>query len=203
MRGTAGGFGGLHSLTHRNAAHSPSRYTARPLTSPSINETHMKKPAFLLACLLPLATASAAPSSSPAAEPAADDLHATISTLDEAVFDAFNRCSAPEQLRKHAGYFAPDVEFYHDTGGVTWTREAMLTNTEKYVCGHFRRELVPGSLKVFPIKDFGAISQGTHRFCQFDATTCDGEADFTMVWKQADGGWQITRVLSYGHRPNQ
>lgn len=134
---------------------------------------------------------------------AADPLFETISTLDAAVFDAFNHCSEPEQLQKHASYFARDVEFYHDTGGVTWSRQEMLDNTAKFVCGNFRRELVAGSLKVFPIKDFGAIAQGSHRFCQFDTGKCDGIADFAMVWSNLNGGWQITRVLSYGHRPNQ
>ncbi|UHQ18325.1 nuclear transport factor 2 family protein [Lysobacter sp. KIS68-7] len=126
----------------------------------------------------------------------------TISALDTAVFDAFNHCSAPEQLQKHASYFAPDVEFYHDTGGVTWSRQDMIANTEQHVCGHFRRELVPGTLKVFPIKDFGAIEQGTHRFCQFDTGKCEGIADFVIVWSNQDGHWLITRVLSYGHRAN-
>jgi len=129
-------------------------------------------------------------------------LFETISALDTAVFDAFNTCSVPEQLQKHASYFAPDVEFYHDTGGVTWSRQEMLANTEKYVCGHFRRELVPNTLKVFPIKDVGAIEQGSHRFCQFDSGKCEGIADFVIVWSHQDGHWQITRVLSYGHRPN-
>lgn len=134
---------------------------------------------------------------------AADPLFDTLSALDAEVFDAFNRCSAPEQLRKHASYFAENVEFYHDTGGVTWSRQEMLANTEKHVCGNFSRELVAGTLKVFPVKDFGAISQGTHRFCQFDTDACEGLADFTMVWHLREGRWQITRVLSYGHRPNQ
>jgi len=129
-------------------------------------------------------------------------LFETISALDAAVFDAFNTCSVPEQLQKHASYFAPDVEFYHDTGGVTWSRQEMLANTEKYVCGHFRRGLLPDTLKVFPIKDFGAIEQGSHRFCQFDGGKCEGIADFLIVWSNQDGRWQITRVLSYGHRPN-
>lgn len=123
-----------------------------------------------------------------------------VSALDSEVFAAFNACSDPAQLQKHAAYFAPDVEFYHDTGGVTWTRDAMIANTEQYVCGHFRRELMPGTLAVFPIKDFGAIARGSHRFCQFDSDTCDGMADFTMVWHLRDGVWAITRVLSYGHR---
>ena len=145
-------------------------------------------------------------------ETGADPLSSTISALDGAVFDAFNRCDTNGQLQKHASYFAADVEFYHDTGGVTWTRDAMLANTEKHVCGKIRRELVPGTLKVFPIKDYGAIEQGVHRFCRVGATECEGMADFVIVWRRQDtpldglqsqrAQWQITRVLSYGHRPN-
>ncbi|GGA78906.1 DUF4440 domain-containing protein [Arenimonas soli] len=131
---------------------------------------------------------------------AAESLYETIAALDSTAFDAFNRCSEPAQLEKHAGYFAEDVEFYHDTGGVTWTRDEMLANTEKHVCGHFSRELVPDTLQVHPIKDFGAISQGSHRFCQFASGKCEGMADFTMIWRHKDGVWQVTRVLSYGHR---
>jgi len=126
----------------------------------------------------------------------------TVGKLDTAVFDAFNTCGTPMQLEKHASYFAPDVEFYHDTGGVTWSRAEMIENTRKYACGKFRRELVPGTLKVFPIKDFGAIEQGTHRFCQFGSGQCEGMADFVIVWHNVDGIWKITRVLSYGHRAN-
>lgn len=131
---------------------------------------------------------------------AAQSLYATVAALDSAAFDAFNRCSDPVQLERHAGYFAKDVEFYHDTGGVTWTRDEMLANTRKHVCGNFSRELVPGTLQVHPINDFGAISQGSHRFCQFASGKCDGLADFTMIWRHQDGAWQVTRVLSYGHR---
>lgn len=129
-----------------------------------------------------------------------DALFQTISALDTAVFGAFNHCSDPTQLLKHEGYFATDVEFYHDTGGVTWTRDAMLENTRKNVCGHFSRELIPGSLRIYPIKDFGAIETGSHRFCQFNSGKCEGLADFSIVWRLKDDVWQITRVLSYGHR---
>jgi quercetin dioxygenase-like cupin family protein len=134
------------------------------------------------------------------AQDAPVELFQTISSLDSAVFEAFNQCSSAEQLEKHASYFAPDVEFYHDTGGVTWTRDQMLANTRKYVCGKFRRELIPASLKIFPIKEFGAVEQGVHQFCQFKSGDCEGKADFVMVWRNLGGAWQITRVLSYGHR---
>jgi Domain of unknown function (DUF4440) len=124
-----------------------------------------------------------------------------VAALDREVFDAFNTCAVPGQLEKHARYFSEAVEFYHDTGGVTWNRNEMLANTAKYVCGNFRRELVPGSLRVYSIKDFGAIAQGVHRFCQFKSGKCDGAAEFLMVWRQQGAEWSITRVMSYGHRP--
>jgi hypothetical protein len=81
----------------------------------------------------------------------------------------------------------------------------MLENTRRYVCGRFTRELVPGTLRVHPIKDFGAIAQGSHRFCQArrppGSPRCEGQADFTLVWRRNANAWTITRVLSYGHRP--
>lgn len=151
-----------------------------------------------------LAAAVAAPADATSgdgmAAPSAEALDATVAALDAAVFDAFNRCSDPAQLERHARYFAEDVEFYHDTGGVTWTREAMLEGTRRHVCGQFTREIVPGTLRVYPIKDFGAIAQGTHRFCPFASGRCEGIAEFTMVWRFKEGDWQVTRVLSYGHR---
>ena len=48
--------------------------------------------------------------------------HYDDESVGAAVFDAFNRCDRPGQLDRHAAYFDPSVEFYHDTGGVTWTR---------------------------------------------------------------------------------
>ena len=130
-----------------------------------------------------------------------EQLTQVVDALDTAVFDAFNTCADPAQLAKHAAYFDEGVEFYHDNGGVTWTRDEMIERTRANVCGNDRRERVPGTLAVFPIKGFGAIAQGTHRFCAATATECAGEADFVMIWRERDGQWQVTRVLSYAHRP--
>lgn len=153
--------------------------------------------ALCMAFILAPASASGNPS---ATSPAARSLYETISSLDEAVFASFNRCDEPAELQRHASYFASDVEFYHDTGGVTWTREDMLANTARNVCGKIRRELVAGTLEVFPIKDHGAIAQGVHSFCHIDTGQCEGMADFVVVWRHQDDQWQITRVLSYDHR---
>ena len=151
----------------------------------------------LVACLVAAGAANAAPE---------EDLAATIATLDTAAFDAFNDCAAPGKLDKYASFFAPDVEFYHDLGGVTWTRDAMIAQTKANVCGKFQRELVPGTLKVWPIKDFGALARGEHRFCHYKAGgathPCEGQAEFTILWHRDGDKWTITRAFSYGHGSN-
>ena len=133
----------------------------------------------------------------------APDLATTIAALDTAAFDAFNHCDKPGQLDRYASFFAPDVEFYHDLGGVSWTRDAMIATTKQNVCGKFQRELVPGTLKVWPIKDYGALARGEHRFCHYkpDGTThpCEGQAEFTILWRHQGDAWVITRAFSYGH----
>ena len=124
----------------------------------------------------------------------------TMKALDTEVFDSFNHCQNKQELNKHASFFAADVEFYHDNGGVTWDRNSMIANTKNNACGHYTRKLVEGSFSVHPIKDFGAITEGVHIFCQNKTNQCEGEADFVMVWRKVDDKWEITRVLSYGHR---
>jgi hypothetical protein len=84
-------------------------------------------------------------------------------------------------------------------GGVTWSRHDYLANTEKNVCGVFRRELVAGSLEGFPVKDYGAIEQGVHRFCYVKDGKCFGEARFLILWHRLPGRWEATRIFSYGH----
>ena len=130
---------------------------------------------------------------------AADDdaaLTRTITSLDAQVFDAYNRCD----MDTFAKFFTPAVEFYHDKGGVTWNRQSVVDNTRKNICHKVRRELVVGTLKVYPIKDYGAIEEGEHRFCQLDPGNCEGIAKFLMIWRNNGGNWQMTRVVSYGHR---
>jgi hypothetical protein len=130
---------------------------------------------------------------------APDPLYEKMLALDTAMFDSFNKCADPAQLQKHAAFFAKDVEFYHDKGGVEWGADAVIDSTRKNVCGKFRRELDAKSFRVYPIPGFGAMTMGTHRFCH-TPTTCEGIAEFTIVWKQTGDAWQVTRALSYAHR---
>src|SRR5262245_6717533 len=89
-----------------------------------------------------------------------EELNKTIASLDAALFDSYNRCD----LQKFASFFADDVEFYHDQGGVTLGREKLTNSVKVNICGKVTRELVPGSLQVYPMKGYGAVEMGVHRF---------------------------------------
>lgn len=131
--------------------------------------------------------------------PVPDALFQKMLALDTAMFDSFNRCADPAQLEKHAAFFAKDVEFYHDVGGVSWGADSVIDATRKNVCGKYRRELDRESFRVYPIPGFGAMTIGTHRFCHSATAACEGIAEFTMVWKQTGDDWKVTRALSYAH----
>lgn len=139
----------------------------------------------------------------PAVAEEPSDLHVTIAELDTALFEAFNNCDDPAKLARHEAFFAEDVEFYHDQGGVTFTREEMIANTRNNACGNYWRERIEGTLAVHPVANFGAIAIGEHRFCEFATGDCPGVADFTTVWRKDEDRWRVTRVLSYGHRPSE
>jgi hypothetical protein len=126
-----------------------------------------------------------------------DELFRTIASLDGALFDAFNRC----ELEKFGTFFIDDVEFYHDQGGVTLGRQSLTESVKTNICGKVSRELVPGTLQVYPMHGYGAIEMGIHRFHHPKAedTELVGEAKFVHLWQNKDGAWKITRVLSYDH----
>ena len=141
-----------------------------------------------------------APISSAAGErglPSPPDLRAEITAADSALFAAFNQ----RDLAKVMSFFTRDVEFYQDNEGV-----ASYAQTKKDFGQMFgqaapiRREFVPGSLEVFPIKNYGAMEVGRHRFCHVEngSEQC-GTFSFVHIWRRTDRGWQIARVISYGH----
>ncbi len=124
------------------------------------------------------------------------ELEKTISALDAAVFDSFNRCD----LEKFGAFFVDDVEFYHDQGGVTLGRENLTESVKKNICGgDVRRELVPGTLQVHHMKGYGAVEIGVHRFYHPKSNTPAGEGRFIHLWQYKDGAWKMTRVISFDH----
>ncbi len=67
-----------------------------------------------------------------------------------------------------------------------------------------RRELIKGSMKVYPINNYGALEFCDHVFyLQINDGTekVVGSSKMTALWKKINGEWKLTRVLSYNHQP--
>jgi hypothetical protein len=127
----------------------------------------------------------------------AGPLYEEMAKMDAVLFDAFNR----RDLEAITSVFAKDLEFYHDKGGVSNFEQNQnatrrLFEKEKTL----RRQLVPGSMQVYPIKDYGAIQTGEHKFCHLEQGRDDcGTFKFLHIWKRTDTSWKLTRVVSYDH----
>jgi hypothetical protein len=124
-----------------------------------------------------------------------------MASLDSRLFEAYNTCD----LARFASFFVEDVEFYHDQGGLTRGRSALVQSVKQNICGKTRRDLIPGTLEVHPMDGYGALHIGAHRFCDATRKQCDdtggGVGKFIHLWQNRDGAWQITRVISYDHAP--
>lgn len=125
------------------------------------------------------------------------ELFETIARMDSAIFGAFNA----HDVDRLMCLFTDDLEFYHDTGGLTDNRQS-AESFKKMFAGtpDIHRDLVKGSLEVYPIKDYGAIEVGEHRFCHKENGKDDcGTFKFAMIWRKSSELWKISRVISYGH----
>lgn len=151
--------------------------------------------ALLIACA---AARADGPAPAPATIPSGPDaLLALVLDLDRRMFAAYDAHDVDALM----SWFAPELEFFHDTGGLANWAQVKAGFASVFVNNpDIRRELVPGSTRVYPVRDYGAIQIGRHRFCHTENGRPDcGEFEFVQVWRLRDGRWQVTRELSYGH----
>lgn len=125
------------------------------------------------------------------------DLYKEIAHMDSVLFEAFNT----HNLDKLKTLFTDDLEFYHDLSGLTGYQKNMESFKNNFDKNNgLKRELVQGSLEVYPIKDFGAMQIGSHKFCHTENGKLDcGTFKFVHIWQKKDGKWKISRVVSYDH----
>jgi ketosteroid isomerase-like protein len=130
--------------------------------------------------------------------PSPDALFKTIQSLDTQLFDAYNHCD----LDKFGSLIADDIEFYHDKTGLSRGRPSLVEGIRNNICGKVTRELVPGTLEVYPIANYGAVEIGIHRFHHpgHEEPGSAGEAKFIHLWQNQDGAWKVTRVISFDHQ---
>jgi len=125
------------------------------------------------------------------------ELYNEIAKMDSILFNAFNS----RDVVKFGSLFTQDLEFYHDKGGLTTYEYTMnfMKDVAKNNNG-LRRDLVKGSLEVYPIPGYGAMEIGAHTFCHSENGKQDcGTFKFVHVWQKKNGEWKISRVVSYGH----
>jgi len=125
------------------------------------------------------------------------ELTQAIAELDKQLFDANNTCN----LDKMGSMVSDDLEFYHDKTGLAVGKQVFLDSIRKNICGKVTRELIAGSLEVYPLHDYGAVEIGIHRFHHPGDPNNVGEAKFIHLWRYKDGAWKLTRVISYDHAP--
>ena len=121
-------------------------------------------------------------------------LYDTIVRLDSIFFGAYNTCD--RNFDVYSSFYSDSIEFYHDQGGLATSREAILASTKQYVCGKVERRLVEGSIEVYPIKGYGAIEMGLHRFHNRAEGSTGRVGRFVVIWRREATGWKITRVVS-------
>lgn len=120
-------------------------------------------------------------------------LYDSIVHMDSVWEDSYNNCKPEVQER----IISEDLEFYHDQGGLLTSKAQLIQALKNNICGKVTRELKPGSIEVYPIKGYGAVEMGAHRFHSKNNNNGDGHfAKFVHIWHRDNGEWKITRVIS-------
>ncbi len=121
-----------------------------------------------------------------------------IQSLDTQLFDAYNHCD----LKTLGAMMSDGLEFYHDQTGLSVGKEPFIAAIKQNICGKVERTLVPGSMEVYPLKGYGAVEIGVHRFHQAaHPEDPGGEAKFVTLWQNKNGAWKVTRAISFNHEP--
>jgi hypothetical protein len=157
---------------------------------------HLKNSAAsFLVCLI-LCSHLSANAQTPAYKPDDQKLYEEILRLDSIFFAAYNTCDV--HLQEYGDFYSDSIEFYHDQGGLMTSKQALIDATKKNICGKVTRELVKNSVEVYPIKDYGAIEIGFHKFHNNTEKpgTPSNPGRFVIIWQHKNETWKITTVIS-------
>jgi len=125
------------------------------------------------------------------------ELFNKVANLDSSLFAAYNS----KNLNLMKTYFTKDLEWYQDNGGLI-DFEKVFSNFQSIFNRDYdlKRNLIRESLEVHPIEGYGAIEIGKHQFKHIENGKMEiGTFKFVMIWKNDNGNWKISRVISYDH----
>lgn len=116
-----------------------------------------------------------------------------IKAMDKEFFDAYNNCD----LEKQALIYSDNIEFFHDKGGLMTSKKEIIEGTKRNICGKVTRELVDGSLEVYPINNYGAVQIGFHKFHNNQEPNAESiPSKFITMWHNENGDWKMAKVIS-------
>ena len=95
-----------------------------------------------------------------------------------------------------ASLISEDVEFYHDRGGLTTSKKQLIEATRNNICYKVKRELLKGSIEIYPIPNYGAVQMGAHRFHNLIEKSMSRYSKFVHTWHNENGQWKLARVIS-------
>lgn len=146
-----------------------------------------------------------------AAEKSPSELTAEVLSAETALYRAvFDECDA-DQL---SAIVAPELEFFHDKGGQVARTGQEFVSAIRGSCENqrtgketkTRRELIPGSVVVYRMGNYGALAVGMHRFFHLPPGKAEiptEQARFANLWRLDKERWLLARVFSFEHQPSQ
>jgi len=158
---------------------------------------HMKNLILLLLSCLIYSSVSAQSQTEKKVAITEKELFSKVANLDSSLFAAYNS----KNLDLMKTYFTKDLEWYQDNGGLIGY-EKVFSNFQSIFNRDYSltRNLIKESLEVHPIEGYGAIEIGKHQFKHIENGKLEiGTFKFLMIWKNDNGNWKITRVISYDH----
>jgi len=116
-----------------------------------------------------------------------------IEELDSIFFTAYNTCD----LNQQSELISEDIEFFHDKGGLSTSKSDIIEAMKNNICGKVTRELIKGSIEVYPIHNYGAVQIGYHKFFNNqEPNAISNPSKFITIWKNANDTWQMSRIVS-------
>lgn len=141
------------------------------------------------------------------AQDTAKNIETLVLKQDSLFWQGYNNCDIVLQGQ----LISDDIEFYHDKGGITLGKAAMLASIKNNLCSsafRLRREAISETIQIHLLRArdtvYGALITGEHVFYVKEENKnerLDGHALFANLWLLKNGKWLMSRVLSYDHGP--
>lgn len=145
-------------------------------------------------CLLPCLIAASA--GAQANKTQQKDLREAVTRMDRHLSDAFNAHNADRLMAMATN----NLEFYDENGGLKDFQQCFEEFRAIFAgAGNVRRELIEGTVEVYPINGYGALELGQNRLCYSENGKEECHVSkFAFIWQKENDSWKLSRIMSYG-----